>query len=177
MKKQKSINLKNIQATPAAHLQKNKWPNQKMSQRCMCFIFSSVLLYMILLHMCVYMHTYFWVLSQILFWTKTQSKSRNTVFSVERKKGKLLKTVLIFYRIKNILSKLWQYIIEIMSLPINSDGKASTCNGGNLDLIPGSGWSPGEENVFLPGEFQEQRSLAGHSPLGCRVGHNWATNI
>ena len=89
--------------------------------------------------MCVYMHTYFWVLSQILFWTKTQSKSRNTVFSVERKKGKLLKTVLIFYRLKNILSKLWQYIIEIMSLPINSDGKASTCNGGNLDLIPGSG--------------------------------------
>ena len=47
--------------------------------------------------MCVYMHTYFWVLSQILCWTKTQSKYRNTVFSVERKKDKLLKTVLIFY--------------------------------------------------------------------------------
>ena len=27
------INLKNIQATPAAQLQKNKWPNQKMGQR------------------------------------------------------------------------------------------------------------------------------------------------
>ena len=27
------INLKNIQATPAAHLQKNKQPNQKMGQR------------------------------------------------------------------------------------------------------------------------------------------------
>ena len=27
------INLKNIQATPPAQLQKNKWPNQKMSQR------------------------------------------------------------------------------------------------------------------------------------------------
>ena len=26
-------NLKNIQATPAAQFQKNKWPNQKMSQR------------------------------------------------------------------------------------------------------------------------------------------------
>ena len=27
------INLKNIQATPPAQLQKNKWPNQKMGQR------------------------------------------------------------------------------------------------------------------------------------------------
>ena len=27
------INLKNIQATPAAQFQKNKWPNQKMGQR------------------------------------------------------------------------------------------------------------------------------------------------
>ena len=27
------INLKNIQATPAAQFQKNKWPNQKMCQR------------------------------------------------------------------------------------------------------------------------------------------------
>ena len=26
------INLKNIQATPAAQFQKNKWPNQKMGQ-------------------------------------------------------------------------------------------------------------------------------------------------
>ena len=32
MKKQR-INLKNIQATPAARFQKNKWPNQKMGQR------------------------------------------------------------------------------------------------------------------------------------------------
>ena len=27
------INLKNIQETPAAQFQKNKWPNQKMGQR------------------------------------------------------------------------------------------------------------------------------------------------
>ena len=27
------INLKNIQATPAAQFLKNKWPNQKMGQR------------------------------------------------------------------------------------------------------------------------------------------------
>ena len=28
-----TTNLKNIQATPPAQLQKNKWPNQKMGQR------------------------------------------------------------------------------------------------------------------------------------------------
>ena len=27
------INLKNIQATPAAQFQENKWPNQKVGQR------------------------------------------------------------------------------------------------------------------------------------------------
>ena len=31
--KQQRIHLKNIQATPPAQLQKNKWPNQKMGQR------------------------------------------------------------------------------------------------------------------------------------------------
>ena len=31
--KEYNINLKNIQATPAAQFQKNKWPNQKMGQR------------------------------------------------------------------------------------------------------------------------------------------------
>ena len=31
--KQQTTNLKNIQATPTAQLQKNKWPNQKMGQR------------------------------------------------------------------------------------------------------------------------------------------------
>ena len=30
--------------------------------------------------------------------------------------------------------------------------------------------------VFLPGESQEQRSLAGYSPWGRRVRHDWATN-
>ena len=48
-------------------------------------------------------------------------------------------------------------------------------------LIPGSGrfpwrrpWQPSP--VFLPGEFHGQRSLAGYSPRGCRVRHDWATN-
>ena len=41
----------------------------------------------------------------------------------------------------------------------------------DLGSIPGSGRSPGEGNgqttpIFLPGEFREERSLAGHSPWG-----------
>ena len=113
--------------------------------------------YDITVHMCVHMHTCLWVLSQILFWVKTQSKSWNTVLLVERKKGKLLKTVLIFYFIcylwkmlfQKIVSKVWQYIIEIMNLPISSDDKASACNAGDLGLIPESGWSPGKGNSNL----------------------------
>ena len=43
--------------------------------------------------------------------------------------------------------------------------------------IPGSGRSPGKwawqlTPVFLPGESCGQRSLEGHSPQGCKVGHN-----
>ena len=34
-------NLKNIQATPTAQLQKNKWPNQKMGQRTIVFILNN----------------------------------------------------------------------------------------------------------------------------------------
>ena len=30
--------------------------------------------------------------------------------------------------------------------------------------------------VFLPGEFHGQRNLAGYSPWGCRVRHDWMTN-
>ena len=36
-------------------------------------------------------------------------------------------------------------------------------------------WQP--TPAFLPGEFHGQRSLAGYSPWGCRVEHNWVTNI
>ena len=35
-------------------------------------------------------------------------------------------------------------------------------------------WLP--TSVFLPGEFHGQRSLAGYSSWGRRVGHGWATN-
>ena len=31
--KQQTTNLKNIQATPTAQFQKNKWPNQKMGHK------------------------------------------------------------------------------------------------------------------------------------------------
>ena len=42
---------------------------------------------------------------------------------------------------------------------------------GEVVSIPGSGRSPGEGNgtplpVFLPGEFQEQKSLVAYSPWG-----------
>ena len=33
-------------------------------------------------------------------------------------------------------------------------------------------WQP--TPVFLPGESHGQKSLAGYSPWGCRVGHNWS---
>ena len=43
--------------------------------------------------------------------------------------------------------------------------------------IPGSGRSPGGGNgnplTFLPGEFHGQRSLAGYSPWGRTVRHDW----
>ena len=34
-------------------------------------------------------------------------------------------------------------------------------------------WQP--TAMFLPGKSHQQRSLAGYSLWGCRVGHNWAT--
>ena len=58
-----------------------------------------------------------------------------------------------------------------LGFPGGSDGKESTCNEGDLDLIPGVGRSPWRREwtptpVFLPGEFHGQRSLAGYSPWG-----------
>ena len=58
-----------------------------------------------------------------------------------------------------------------MGFPGCSDGKESASDEGGLDSIPAFGTSPGEENwlstlVLWPGEFHEQRSLAGYSPWG-----------
>ena len=52
-----------------------------------------------------------------------------------------------------------------LGFPGSSDGKESTCNVGDLGSIPDLGRSP---RVFLPGEFHEQRSLAGYSLRGCK---------
>ena len=53
--------------------------------------------------------------------------------------------------------------------PCSSVGKESSCNAGDLGLVPGSGRFPGEGNdnplqLFLPGESHGQRSLAGYNP-------------
>ena len=61
----------------------------------------------------------------------------------------------------------------VPNFPGDSNGKESACDVGDLDLILGSGRSPGEGNnlptpIFLPGEFHGQRSLAGYSPWGLK---------
>ena len=56
---------------------------------------------------------------------------------------------------------------------VGSDGKESTCNAGDLGLIPGLGrfpwrsaWQP--TSVFSPGEFHGLESLVGYSPWGLK---------
>ena len=58
-------------------------------------------------------------------------------------------------------------------------GFPGACNAGDPGLIPGLGkipwrrvWLPAP--VLLPGEFHGERSLAGYSPWGRRVGRSWA---
>ena len=61
-----------------------------------------------------------------------------------------------------------------MGFPGGSDGKESAGNSGDLGSVPGLERSPGGEHgknknktsVFLSGESQGQRSLAGYSPWG-----------
>ena len=68
-----------------------------------------------------------------------------------------------------------------MGFPGGSDGKESACNAGHFGLTPGSkGRSPGGGNCYPPQYSclenpHGQRSLAGYSPCGRRVGHNWVT--
>ena len=75
----------------------------------------------------------------------------------------------------------WHQIRSQGGFPGGSDDKESVCNAGDLDLIPGSGRSPGEGKgnpipVFLPRKSRGQRSLVGCSPWGCkRVRHYWGT--
>ena len=49
-----------------------------------------------------------------------------------------------------------------------SGGKVSAYKAGDSGSIPGSGRSPGEGNVFLPGKSHGQRSLVGYSPWDCK---------
>ena len=63
----------------------------------------------------------------------------------------------------------------VRGFPRRSVGKESACNAGDLGSDPDSWvrkipwrrkWKP--TPVFLPGESHGQRSLAGHSPWGCK---------
>ena len=57
-----------------------------------------------------------------------------------------------------------------LDFPGGPEGKESTCNAGDLGLIPGLGRSPGEGKgyplQYSGGESHGQRSLVGHSPWG-----------
>ena len=65
----------------------------------------------------------------------------------------------------------------LMGFPGGSDGKASANSMGDLGLIPGLGRSSGKENKY-PLQYSRlenphgQRSLAGFSPRGRKVGHD-----
>ena len=69
------------------------------------------------------------------------------------------------------------YIME--GFPGSSDGKEPACNAGDAGSIPGSGRSP-EEGMATHSSIPAWRipwaeDLAGFSPWGHRVGHDWAT--
>ena len=76
-------------------------------------------------------------------------------------------------------SATWETPPDSWGFPGGSEGKASACNVGDLGSIPGSGrfpwrraWQP--TPVFLPRESHGWRSLAGYSPRGHRVRHDWS---
>ena len=73
------------------------------------------------------------------------------------------------------------FIYFIITFPGSSGSKESTCNAGDVGLIPRWGrfpwrrkWQP--TPVFLPGEFHIERRLVGYSPWSHRVKHNSVTN-
>ena len=60
-------------------------------------------------------------------------------------------------------------IYGCMGFPGSSAGKKSTCNAGDLGLIPGLGRSPGGGHgniLHLPGKSHGQRSLVDYGPRG-----------
>ena len=74
----------------------------------------------------------------------------------------------IFCRLSGVI----QVPNNSVGLPWWLNGKESACSAGDLGSIPGlkipwrRKWLP--TPVFLPGESHGQRSLAGHSPGGCK---------
>ena len=61
-------------------------------------------------------------------------------------------------------------IYGCMGFPGSSAGKESTCNAGDLGLIPGLGRSPGGgpgNPLYLPGKSHGQRSLVDYGPQSC----------
>ena len=65
-----------------------------------------------------------------------------------------------------------------MGFPGGSAVKSPSANAGDAGSIPGWGRSPGEGhgNPLLPGKSHGQRSLACHSPWGCKsVGYDLVT--
>ena len=62
--------------------------------------------------------------------------------------------------------------VNLLGFPGGSDGKESTCNAGDLGLIPGLGRSPGGGHgnpPFLPrGESLWTEEPVGCSPWGCK---------
>ena len=66
---------------------------------------------------------------------------------------------------------IYTWYIITYGLPWWFSGKESACNSGDLGSVPGLGRSPGEGNgnplqVFLPGKFHAQKSLAGYRTWG-----------
>ena len=69
-------------------------------------------------------------------------------------------------------------IISIEGFPDSSVGKESTCNAGDLRLIPGLGRSPeggnGNPLWYSCLVSHRQRNLTDFSPWSRKVGHDWA---
>ena len=57
-----------------------------------------------------------------------------------------------------------------LCFPSGSDGKESSCNAGDLGLIPGIPWGRVQQPtaLYLPRESHGQTSLVGYSHWGCK---------
>ena len=80
---------------------------------------------------------------------------------------------------KTLESPLGSNEFKPISFPGGSDGKESSRNAGDLDLIPGSGRSSGERNgnPLLTGESPWTEEPGALESMGLqKVRHNWATN-